>query len=208
MHWAVAVTTCDRQGADYLPATLKSILKAGWIPDYIHHDFMHAGAWPSFLASVRAVRALSPRADAYLIFQDDICVAENARDWIERDFSNGWPSVQPGVVSLYTAQEVHERHANGDGWFVFPENTPCGRMAGALAIILHPVFAKALVDDPPGQNAKNQADIWLCRATKNARRTWVTHIPSLVRHVGQVSAIGTHPWSNWRHEGECWDVCP
>jgi capsular polysaccharide biosynthesis protein len=69
----------------------------------------------NFRPSLTTLFMLEPRADCYVIFQDDIEVAEGLRAWCDTQF---WPQ-GAGLVSLYPCKIYH---AETSGWrIVKPE---------------------------------------------------------------------------------------
>lgn len=118
--WAVGVTTAPRPQPT-LERTLSSLSAAGWERPRL---FAEPGtALPSAFASLPQSRRESrlgafsnwylgltelffrePRADAYLMCQDDAVFALGARDYLETTL---WPAANVGVVSIYTRWSGH-----------------------------------------------------------------------------------------------------
>lgn len=174
-----AVTTCPREGVDYLPDALDSICNAGFSVEIVRDDNM-AGSWWVLREALK--RLLERPAEAYCVFQDDIRVAKGCRKWLE---SQLWPIPywQVGVISLYTASTCHVR----DGWFS-SEDMPVVRAFGALGLVF-PRHTAELVLSHKDKSMLTGSDTTLAGLCHKHKRAWMNHSPSLIEHVGAVSAI-------------------
>lgn len=177
---ASAITTCKRQGVDYLPATLESLHSAGFDPQIVQ-DAELAGSWPTLR---RALAGLLERSgDALAVFQDDILIAKGCREWLEGQL---WPSPEEkiGVVSLYTASVNHLR----DGWFT-ADDLPVWRPWGACALVFTRHFAQRVLYDPTNRAFLSGSDTSIGTACRRDGLKWWMHSPSMVDHVGAISAV-------------------
>ncbi len=206
-----AVTTAPRE-IDYLSDTLASLSSAGW-PDpvivaepespahkyrNVRHTSKRHGPWGSFLRALRILLDEQPAADAYAFFQDDILISENCKAWLADQL---WPADNVGALSLYTCER---QDAGGDGWV-------CGvpskehKVYGLLAVVLPISVARLLTLNPLRPAERNRADVIFGEFCLREGLSWCRHEPSLVRHVGEVSARHTRngemAWTNARHEG-------
>ncbi len=264
MRIASAVITTASRKADYLTATLESLRLAGFPdPDIFHDDDEKPiGPYRNWKRALRSMLHEDSYSDAILIFQDDIQVARNLRDWFE---NTGWPSdpSKIGVVSFYTATPHHRDKA---GWFQLPldqiidgsypeelesklgahlqesgvnpksiefrfvfsakfmasayfkvgdkdrphlirlyfEKDDAGewqwvfppeekfqhRLAyGALAYLMPIDSARRFLDDDPHPENKTQIDLNVGEWCQDTGLQYWMHSPSLVQHIGEVSAI-------------------
>lgn len=180
MQIVSAVTTCPRQGVDYLPITLASLRNAGFAPEIIRDETL-AGSWPTLR---RALAWLLERpAEALVVFQDDIKVARDCREWLETQL---WPGHEQevGVVSLYTASVNHLR----DGWFT-ADDLPVWRPWGACALVFPRHSAEKLLADPTNRAFLCGSDTSIGTFCRRDNLRWWMHSPSMVEHIGAVSAV-------------------
>ena len=217
MNWATAITTAPRSEY-YLPDTLASLAAAGWekptifaepdspVPDtcQVVDSETRLGSWPNFLRALGTMIQWRPNADWYGVFQDDILIAANCREWLE-------PQLPPdAIVSLYCAAKTAE--GREPGWFQIEPGMATRRAYGALAVVFPRALAKLLLCERLGQGSLTKTDIYIGRFCDNHGISYWYHTPSLVRHVGHVSAIKHVPgekmpraersWSDFRHEAE------
>ncbi len=222
MNWATAITTAPRSEY-YLPETIASLSAAGWDKPTIFAEpdspvpmgcqvvdaETKQGSWPNFLRALGTMIEWRPNADWYAVFQDDILIAENCRAWLE-------PQLPPdGIVSLYCSGKTSE--GRQPGWFQIEQGIAARRAYGALAVLFPAVLAKMLVTERPGRGSLTKTDIHIGRFCDKHEISYWYHTPSLVRHVGHVSAIkhvpgekmprSERPWSDFRHETEWVSDC-
>jgi hypothetical protein len=213
--WAVGVTTAPRDRPT-LDECLASLARAGWsnprlfvdadapvpgraaaLPRTTRHD--RAGAWPNYLLALHELVLREPRADAFMLVQDDCAFHddESLRDYLERHVL--WPEPGPGVVSLYCASAYTRPEA---GWHALEQ--PWGW--GALAFVFPNAVARAILLDAGvfehrrTGRSHGLAHIDVVIGSWAARRgvpIWFP-CPSLVQHVGEVSSL----WSGARAAGD------
>ena len=126
--WAIGVTTSPRIHPT-LDASLDSIIQAGWARPQLFIDGpvriadRHAslpttcrservGAWPNYYLALAELMLLDPRADAFVVVQDDAVFYhhESLPSYLERVL---WPSRERCLVSLYSCGDDQARH---NGW--------------------------------------------------------------------------------------------
>jgi len=201
-QWAVAMLTAPR-GEPKIEQTLDSVFRAGfehvhlfaepgaWIPECDHaltitqraHRF---GTFLNFYSALTSLLHDQPDADAYVIFQDDIVLAEGLREWCENQL---WPH-DNGVVSLFTPR-LHS--SSGVGWQVVSPGYQ--RVCGAQALVFRRDILHRFLSDPhviPKLNHRQEYDDatlggWLSREGCGL----AYHTPSPVQHVGKVSSLFT-----------------
>lgn len=177
---SVSVTTCPRDAADYLPATLVSLRDAGFTPRVYRDDgWPRAGVKPTWKRALRELIESDPDAEAYAMFQDDCLISKGLAGWLQ------WPEPPEGigVVSLYCAGPLHRDET---GWFPADLSAPS---RGAVAYLMPAESARTFLRDDPGRESRTVLDHTMadwCRA--NGLTYWL-HSPSLVQHVGEVSAV-------------------
>lgn len=225
MRWAVAVTAAPRDGAFYLGDTVDSIRAAGWpdgivyaepgTPDCLWpmvYSDKASGPWPQFQRAM--LGCLAGPCDAVAVFQDDCLVARGCRRWLESEMESG-KVPDSGIVSLYSCQAAAMRYAKKQGWFQIPAK-PRSSVHGAVAIVLTRFVADMLAADIPRPDARASTDYRLEVWCRDNGLPVVQHHPSLVRHVGKVSAVRpkrgrrrkpSRKLSRWRQEGEYVEDC-
>ena len=142
------------------------------------------GAWPQFQRAVRG--CLAEPCDALVVFQDDCLVAANCREWIEA--LPPWPA-NVGVVSLYTAEGAVRAYKPGPGWFLLPNDGKVASTHGAVAIMMLRGIAERLAAAFPSPRDRCKTDFHLEKWCRRKGLRIAAHNPSLVRHVGVVSAV-------------------
>jgi hypothetical protein len=222
MNWATAITTAPRDEY-YLPAAMASIQSAGWIdaaepiifaePDSpglteVESSWQVVGAdrkmgsWPNFMRAISTLVEWRPTAEFYAVFQDDILVAADCRAWLEPVLSDD------AFTSLYCSEAAGECRS---GWFQVDQGQAKRQAHGALAVIMPRHLARLLIRERPGKGSLTKTDIHLGRFCDEHGIPYWFHAPSLVSHLGRVSAIRhvpgekfprpERPWGKFRHEG-------
>lgn len=208
--FSVGVTTCDRGKPDYTSDALVSMWMAGWSDVWMSYD------GPTFLTEERRGCELTVRTMAthelpiplgpkvnfkfmlyhltsycepwVIVFQDDIRIAKGLSEWLERNLPG------EGVVSLYTStphdgpdgwNEVCLKPADGDPW-------PWRNCLGACAIAMPCDIAKRYVENDPQPERTDRIGSSLGQFCHLHDIPFWTHSPSLVQHVGEVSAVRCH----------------
>ncbi len=123
--WAYGVTVAPRR-IPTLGRTLESLLQAGFPEPHLFVDGdadfpsdysvtrrdPKIGAWPNWILAAHELYQREPLATAYAIFQDDILLAKQVRQFLERI---EWPG--DGYFNLYTSHQ----NGRGEAWFRAPE---------------------------------------------------------------------------------------
>ena len=184
-----SVITCPRD-EDYLPSTLKSLSAAGFPSPAIIEDHDLIGAYRNWRRAIEWHVDFSPEhIDGFLVFQDDIIVASGLREWLH------WPNNPSliGAVSLYTPSG-HE--SDSYGWRQVdlspkPEGQrqPMWNCGGALAILMPRQSAVEFLEASVRPESKQMADYAIGQWCQESGKEYWRHTPSLVQHVGVVSAI-------------------
>jgi hypothetical protein len=213
--WAVGVTTAPRRQPT-LDRCLDSLARAGWerprlfidgdvtlspaasaLPRTVRDD--RVGAWPAYVLALHELLMREPRADAYLLVQDDALFydREPLRAYLEDHVL--WPGRGRGVVSLYCSKAYTHPSA---GWH--PMGDPWGW--GALAFLFPNPLARAFLLDPQVFDHRwtgrsyglAHIDVVIGRwAARRGVTIWYPS-PSLVQHIGETSAL----WADSRVEGD------
>jgi hypothetical protein len=202
-RWAVGVTTSPRR-ASTLGQTLDSLERAGFdqvrlfmdgtvrvpaphqaIPVTWREDSV--GAWPAWYLSLAELVLHQPAADAYLLVQDDVLLAdrESLRGYLEEVL---WPGEKLGIVSLFSAE-----YQPNPGWYSGPPSA----WFSAQALLLPNAIARMLLCDS-GVSRRcleaaggNHLPIPTVLAEWSVRRSIPIHqpSPSLVQHIGSASTL-------------------
>lgn len=202
--WAVGVVTAPRAEAT-LGRSLESLARAGWREGIVFAEpgtprpvplggrlwserVLPMGAWPNWLLALEELTLRFPRADAYLICQDDVLYAGGLRRYLEEAL---WPESPVGVVSLHTASH-QDRDAIGFGaadlgWSAWGAQAYVFPNAATRAFLRHPLVRNHR-HRGPGQGVHNVDSVvgaW-CRASG---LPYILHGPSLTQHIGETSAL-------------------
>jgi hypothetical protein len=211
--WAIGVTTSPRIQPT-LDVCLDSIIQAGWARPQLFIDGpvriadRHAsmpttyrservGAWPNYYLALAELMLRQPRADAFVVVQDDAFFYHH--ESLPRYLQDVlWPSRDPCLVSLYSCEEDQARR---NGWH------PNRRLAvsGPVALVFPAEIAKAFLTDfavferrwhPDEKAATSLGDLITTWGNRQGIATWFP-TPSLVRHIGDTSTL----WTGLRASG-------
>lgn len=207
--WEVGITTAPRQ-TPTLERTLCSLAEAGWEaprlfaePDtHIPNEWRHLpvssrdhllGAFSNWYLGLSELVIRNPKADAYLMCQDDVLFSKRLRAYLERTL---WPGDVLGVVALYCSDQYAQGkstgfHVESHGWNTW----------GALAYVIPNAAARGLVAsvrlidhrrDGPGTNTC-LIDCVVGDWCQKEKRPYVIHFPSLTQHIGTTSTLFQTP---------------
>ncbi len=215
-RWAVGVTTAPR-AQPTLGDCLTSLASAGWTDSRLFVDgpvdvpepFLalprtertpRIGAWPSYYLALAELLMREPRADAFLLVQDDVVFAPgfDVRSYLEEAF---WPGKKPAIVSLLCPRPYTQTEP---GWYPLKEDW----IWGAQAFVFSPLAARAFLADMSvvchrdSRDRNPTADIDWCVGQWASRHKQPIFYPtpSLVQHVGQISSLwtGRRAWGRRR----------
>lgn len=217
--WAIGITTSPRRQGT-LRRTLRSFRDAGWKRETVHifaekgsahiwdtlglgpfrvvrRAAPRSGAWPSFLLGLAELFLRDPKAEAYLMIQDDVDLVGGLKEYLSEIL---WPAKECGCVSLHTPSHLAAK--SGAGFF---KAELWGRTWGAQGFIFPNESVRALLSDriviehrlrgigDGMQNVDSVVGEWCWR---NDRPFWL-HAPSLVEHTGLHSTL----WERQSLEG-------
>lgn len=204
----VIVSTCPRVGADYLPATLEALDQAGAgeLPRLVLSDGpREACSWPIICRDPAAEStranlwqafraALELEAERLLYFEDDIYPCRNA---VARMAELAIPAAA-AFVTFHDKKQILRRRAPGLHMVPAPDEDGAG-FWGLQAVALPRRTLEYLATLDPMSirtiNTRRNGDRVLEDFVSRSRWPWIAyHSPSLVRHVGHVSAA--HPDRN------------
>ena len=221
--FSTGVITCQRK-VSYLNQTLRSIRAAGFGEIHVYadgnplplmtttrcnnvvwqtnHTAVRLGPKPTFK---QLLWILAHHDEPWIvIFEDDVQVARGLRGWLEENIP------QEGVVSLYTSSA----HDGDDGWqqvHLTPspdQPWPWRNCLGACALAMRQETALDYLANDPQQERTDRGGASLGEyCYRNDLPFWV-HNPSLVQHVGEVSAFrDSFPFTDQRRAARfCEDV--
>ena len=200
--WSVGVTTAPRR-VPTLERCLESLARAGWdsprlfaepgseIPERFGHLPLTLrdrllGAYPNWYLGLAELFMREPRAEAYLMVQDDTVFARGVREFISREL---WPDPNTGAVSLYCPSHFAVEcpagfHAENRGWLNW----------GALAIVFPnpsvrrcwPLRSPSAIGTTARATACETSTAWWARCRAENRSYYVVS-PSLAQHIGEAS---------------------
>lgn len=204
MDWSVGMTTAPRLTPTFY-ASLESVRQAGWLNVRVFAEPGVAlsaaasgeaserdqtlGAFPNWYLGLTEMYLRNPRCEAFLMFQDDLVLAESTRAYLEDAL---WPAPEVGVVSLYCPSHEHQPDIVGfqsiaRGWEAW----------GALAYVFSNPGLRAFLSDPVVLNHRHHGPADGLRNIDSVVGSWCqradlpyfVHIPSLTQHVGESSTI-------------------
>jgi hypothetical protein len=208
-RWSLGVTTAPR-GEPTLEPCLRSLVAAGWPEARLFVDGGTAelpepfgawprtvrtprmGAWPSYYLALAELLLRDPEADAYLLVQDDtqFFAHPGLRAYLEEAVL--WPGRRPGVVSLFGSRAYTTDVA---GWtrfrgvwiwcalaFIFPRDV-ARRFVADADVVGHRWTTE--------RNPLADIDWRVGRWARDRRVPLHFPSPSLVQHIGEVSALWT-----------------
>ena len=228
MRWACGVTTVPSRRGDLLPQTLASLKAAGFPPPRLFIDgwdgrddsyswaLARPGPWElewtchhpavrvhgNWELGLRELVIRNPDADRFAIFQDDLVMCRNVRQYLERC---PWPEGM-AYKNLYCwpdNQRLAPKTKEGgtqDGFF---RSNQRGR--GALALVFnresaalllsHPRFNRRPLDLDWGWRRVDGGIVDSLSGDRYGPEGWAewVHSPSLCQHTGAVSSFGNNP---------------
>lgn len=224
MLWQVGVTTCPQRGDALLPATLKSLAAAGFdrprlfIDDaspHVEQRFRSfnlemtvrnpkIGAYANWSLGLAELFLRNPSADRYAVFQDDLVMCRNVRQYLEQatfpdhaylnlfTFMDSEEAIKgrppgfhpsPDYRPYRNRRDIVRQHGRGALALVFDRQ-------GVVTLLTHWHMVKKVMDPRP-QFSSRRIDGGIVEAMNDAGwKEWV-HNPSLVQHTGVQSTIQT-----------------
>ncbi len=200
------VTTIPSRLGNYLPRTLGSLLRGGFPQPHLFVDdceddcpYRELGlkvttrypcirTYANWDLGMRELFYRNPKADYYAIFQDDIVVCANLKDYL---LQSDMPS--DGYMNLYTVPD-NQQLAKGNGWFPSNQN---GK--GALALVFPRLILLTLFSDrmwnermlhERGYRSIDGGIVHSLSTRYYGKNTEYCHNPSLVQHIGEESTMG------------------
>ncbi|QDV52190.1 glycosyltransferase [Gimesia fumaroli] len=204
-HWAVGITTAPRKKSTLLQ-TLDSLKAAGWDSPRlfaepgveIPFEFNRLpvsrrdetlGAFPNWYLALTELVLRNPRAEAFLLCQDDVLFTSDIRDYLEHSL---WPAKQVGVVSIYCPSHYPQTEKPG-----FIREDRGWKSWGALAYIFSNPAARAILSDSMVLNHRDfgpaeglhHIDSVVGYWCERNQLSYFVHSPSLAQHIGDSSTI-------------------
>jgi hypothetical protein len=204
-NWAIGVTTAPRI-QPVLSTCLKSLERAGWPRPHLFvdsavtvpapHDQLpctfrdeRVGAWANYYLSLAELLLCHPRADAYMVVQDDALFydRQSLPTYLETVL---WPGKSTCLVSLYCSRADT---AGKPGWHECE-----GLMrSGPVALAFPRELAKAFVTDREVFEHRWNRDELAATSIGDVISEWAVQrgvpvwlpTPSLVQHIGDTSTI-------------------
>jgi len=223
MQWAAGIQTCPRQGID-LPLTLHRIHNGGWDDVFVFGEPgivipegykglvwpYQTGDWGGWYAALSFLHATRPHVDYYVMFEDDITICKNVRQYVEY-----WVHEcrNLGAICLYTT--AHHHRSLGQKPVVTDESCHGWRVWGAQVVIFSRLSLRRFLCSPHILNFR-ESDIGIANAHKDAllgiwsedeRLGLYYHTPSLVEHLHLTSLIGSDGHQATEFVGEEFDPC-
>ncbi len=210
--WAVGVQTCNRS-ENYLDHSLQQISLAGWdklnifadvstnisVPFPVSYRPYQFGDWSNWICGLFELYILNPKANYFLMFEDDITCCSNLKIYLE------WaiPRLgEFGCLSLYTP-DVYRK----EGWH--DESDAAWSLVGAQAILFTRKSLKRFLSNEKIINYSETSNvakdcaigIWAFKQEKV-----LYHTPSLVNHCGKVSMTNARMHKSFDYVGDSFDA--
>lgn len=210
-EWAVGMTTAPRK-VPTVERSIASLARAGWkhvmlfaepgteVPEKnqltVTYRSSRLGGWGNWFLALSELYLRRPKADAFMVVQDDILLCNNLRPYLEAKL---WPQDRAGVISIYRSSYYE---ANQQGFHSISTNHG---LIGALALVFSNTAVRAFLtnkrviahclQDAPASH--RQIDTVIGNWCRLAAMPAFVHTPSLVQHIGDESAI----WDAAENEG-------
>ncbi len=204
LTWAYGITTVPERAGNLLPATLDSLKRAGFDRPTLFVDgaldgctdlnvIQHprVGQLHNWLNALFWLYSMTPRADRFAIFEDDILICRQAREYLDR-----CPLLEKSWWNLLTHDDnISEAHkvlgwqasvqlSRGAAGLVFDRR-------GVECILRSPEVGNYLKDG--GKTSETAVSV----ALRSVNYREMVHYPSLIQHVGWESTLG-HSWPSDR----------
>ena len=212
MKWAYGITTVPSRAESTLPWTIRSLKAAGFDRPVLFVDGTpEAGVYDRWGldTTIRSTPARTsgnwslallelyvkePTADRYAVFQDDVVMCSNARQYLEEYRLDGKDDRQYWNLYSFPTNEALKPSDLSHGFY--PSNQD-GK--GALALVFDRWTALKLITSEylmhrhmdVGKGHQN-LDGGVFVALKNLEFTEMVHYPSITQHIGKVSTMN-HP---------------
>lgn len=217
MKWAVGVTTVPERICMMLPRTIDSLRRGGFesprlfvdgakdIREYEHFGLECTLRWPRIRAwgnwwlAFNELFIRQPHADRYALFQDDILTVRNLRQYLEA-------TEYPHRAYLNCAIYPQNHEPGRKGWYKAPSGKNGWRGFGAQGLIFDRQAMFTLIGEKlddfthkptaiptqqaPGGKAYESIDGAVVSKLETFGIMEHVHGPSLITHIGDVSAIG------------------
>jgi len=211
IEWAVGVTTVQARLNTLLPATLNSLAAGGfggllrlfvdgcrdpksveeWCKLPVSTRSQQLGIAGSWMLTLHELYLRQPRADYYLIFQDDVAVLKNLRHYLEQS-----PLPRAAFGNLFLARGPHKvlkaRWPKVPvGWHKSDQ-----KCRGAQGLLFPNPAARALLLSTFANNWPNtvkgdrNVDGMIVQAMNQAGYDEWVHCPTLCEHTGRLSTVG------------------
>lgn len=223
MIWSYGVTTVSDRRDTLLPRTLASLRKAGFESPRLFVDgskdifgwerqfgletttrSTNLKTFGNWILALWELLIRNPKADRYALFQDDIVMYFNTRQYLDRcQFSekgywNLYTFMENEVVPKYNKQGWHESvplDPKQGGVYYHGKPQQGGRSAtalvfnrnGVLTLLGSPILAAKPLHAKFGTN---RVDGGIVETMNQAGYREYVHNPSLVQHTGEVSSMG------------------
>lgn len=198
MKWSAGITTAKRKPSTF-ERTMSSLSRAGFHP-HVFKDWGVSidpvflkngvtersesfGAWKNWLEGLKELRASDPSVDFYAMFQDDIVLCKNIRQYLE---ANLWPTDNTAVVSVFTPYQYSA--GKPKGW----NKIDLGRSLWmAQAYIFNPIHIDTILNDDViiSWEGRQNIDSNVGECLQNNSLEIYYHVPSLSQHISMTSAI-------------------
>lgn len=216
IKWACGVTTVPSRHYTTLPKTLESLRHAGFDRlrlfvdgdrDDGRADYLTTFRWPAvhafgnFWLGLLELYLRDPLADLFAMFQDDILLCRNTRQYVEASIPSLMVQLgKPSYFNLFTGKPNEDlisrlgvgwHPSNQLGWggqaLVFPRDVML-RMFQSRHLVERPLGMRN--GEPNPERAWRNLDGGVIASVKSFGGVEVVHYPSLVYHMDCQSVIG------------------
>ncbi len=234
MVWECGITTVPERKDDLLPRTIDSLNRAGFVNPISPRLFVDGSADPlgykkqfnlpvtvrdkartfvNWYLGMLELYMRNPHADRYVMFQDDIVLSADTREYLEHCT---YPD--KGYLNLITYPQneaLKSQHYPGqskdhiNGWY--PSNQ-LGKGAQGLVFdhqtLVLLLSSRYMIERPQDERRGWRGiDGGIVSAMKRLGITEYVHTPSLIRHTGVDSTMGNNPQPlDQSFQGEGWSA--
>ena len=174
------IRTCKRSGST-LQKTIDSMLNVGFKNPIILEDTDLRGSFWSLKESIKI--ALKDYTGWVLLCEDDVIFCQSSYRMLNEILIS-----TSQTISLFCTG-LQDEFLEGDGW-----NSVTGELDGSLAYFVHTDTLKKIINTKTFRewSLRDRADKVYVDSCKEISVQVITHRPSLVQHIGEVSAINPH----------------
>ena len=214
--WAYGILTVPGRLKDLLPQTLRSLAKGGFDKPRIFLDGVLEGnpvevqglevterspqgqQLVNWYLALHELYSRNSRADRYALFEDDILICRNTRQYLER------PEMPPSVYLNLMTMRANEALAKNKqtGWYKSNQKGMGAQglvfdQSGMVELLTSHYLLSRFKLGETGSKRTACVDGHVAKTFQKTGRVEIVHYPSLVQHVGMKSMIPANFGAGW-----------